>query len=684
MSTNAVGVSSKRTVLIADDDEPTRVLIRAALEPDGWTVEEAADGIGACESFERVQPDFVLLDVSMPNLNGFEACARLRTLRSGRHVPVMMMTARDDPESVSRAYEAGATEYLSKPFNFTILRQRLRHMHRAHQDARDLRNERDFVSAVVDNSAALVLILDPTGRIIRFNERCVRASGLQLLDVEGKQVWDVLSSPEERESEREAFDRLTSERGTSHYEGCWITKDGSRREIAWFNSVIVNDDGDVEHVVCTGLDMTDRNQAEERVRFLASYDPLTGLANRRLVAERLQEAIVTADADGQRLAIILLGLDRFKHINATLGHGRGDLVLKEVAERLARSLRLSDVLSRYIPDDRMELGRLQGDEFSVLLPGIPDVNAVAAVIERLQSALNRPFKVESQEYSITASVGATLYPDDGDDAERLLSNAASAMHAAREERRGTYHFYSDSMQTVVSARLALETELRQAIEREELVLHYQPKVLCGTGVICGAEALVRWQHPSRGLLLPDLFIEIAEETGLIVPLGEWVLREACNQVVRWLEEGLHAVPVAVNLSPAQFNLEDLLMRVASILNTTGMDANYLALEVTESTVMRSTHDAGEILSHLRTLGAKIAIDDFGTGYSTLGSLKDLPFHSLKIDRAFIKDLTEGSRDAAITRAIIAMAHGLGLTVVAEGVDSQNQLDVLRDQGCDEI
>ena len=620
----------------------------------------------------------------MPNLDGFEACARLRTLRSGRHVPVMMMTARDDPESVSRAYEAGATEYLSKPFNFTILRQRLQHMHRAHQDSRDLRNERDFVSAVVDHSAALVWILDPTGRIIRFNERCVRASGLELRDVEGQRVWDVLSSPDERESEREAFDRLTSERGTTQYEGCWITKDGSRREIAWFNSVIVNDDGDVEHVVCTGLDITDRNQAEERVRFLASYDPLTGLPNRRLVAERLQEAIVTADADGQRLAVILLGLDRFKHINATLGHGCGDLVLKEVAERLARSLRLSDVLSRHIADDRMELGRLQGDESSVFLPGIPDANAVAAVIERLQSALSRPFRVESQEYSITASVGATLYPDDGDDAERLLGNAASAMHAARQERRGTYHFYSESMQTVVSARLALETELRQAIEREELVLHYQPKMFCGTDVICGAEALVRWPHPSQGLLLPDVFIEIAEETGLIVPLGEWVLREACNQVVRWQEEGLRAVPVAVNLSPAQFNLEDLLTRVVSILNTTGMDANYLALEVTESTVMRSTHDAGEILSHLRTLGVKTAIDDFGTGHSTLGSLKDLPFHSLKIDRAFITDLTEGSRDAAITRAIIAMAHGLGLTVVAEGVDSQQQLDVLRDQGCDEI
>ena len=673
-----------RTVLVADDDEPTRILVRAALEPDGWTVEEAADGTDACESIDRVQPDIVLLDVGMPNLDGFEACARLRTMRGGRHIPVMMITARDDPESVSRAYEVGATDYLSKPVNFTILRQRLHHLYRAHQDSRDLRNERDFVSAVVDHSAALVLTLDPAGRIVRFNERCVRASGFEPSEVKDKLVWDILSRPEERDGERAIFERLTSERGTNHYEGCWRTKDGSRREIAWFDSVLVNGDDEVEHVVCTGLDITKRHQAEERLRFLASYDPLTGLPNRRLVAERLQKAIVAADADGLRLGVILLDLDRFKHINATLGHSRGDLIIKEVAERLARSLRLSDVLSRQAPDLRMELGRLVGDEFTILLPGVPNANAVASIIERLQGALSRPFKVENEEYSLTASVGATIYPDDQGNAENLLGNAASAMHAARDRRRGTYHFYSESMQSNVSARLSLETELRQAVEREQLVLHYQPKVLTETGIICGAEALVRWQHPSRGLVAPDAFIAIAEETGLIVPIGEWVLRKTCEQVMEWLAVGLRAVPVAVNLSPAQFHQEDLLIRVASILNKTGMEASYLALEVTESTIMRETRNAREILSCLSELGVTTSINDFGTGYSALSSLKHLPFHGLKIDRTFVKDLAEGSTDAAITRAIIAMAHGLGLTVVAEGVDSQTQLDILREQDCDEI
>ena len=254
--------SSDRTVLVADDDPATRLLIRVTLEQDGWTVEEAEDGARACEAVERVQPDIVLLDVGMPELDGFGACAHIRGLRHGQHIPIMMITGMDDQASVSRAYEVGATDFLSKPVNFVILRQRLQQMHRALQVSRELRNERDFVSAVIDNSAALVLILDPTGRIVRFNESCVRASGLLLSEAMGKHVWDVLSSPDDRERERDTFKRLIAERGTRHYEGSWTTKDRSRREIVWSNSVLLNREGDVEHVVCTGLDITDRNQAE--------------------------------------------------------------------------------------------------------------------------------------------------------------------------------------------------------------------------------------------------------------------------------------------------------------------------------------------------------------------------------------------------------------------------------------
>ena len=274
--------------------------------------------------------------------------------------------------------------------------------------------------------------------------------------------------------------------------------------------------------------------------------------------------------------------------------------------------------------------------------------------------MRRPFKVEESEFSLTASVGATLFPTDGTDADSLLRNAESAMYAGREVRRGDYHFYSASMHSSVSERVTLETELRQAIDRGELVLHYQPKVSGDTRRITGAEALVRWQHPSRGLVPPARFIQIAEESGLIVPLGAWVLRAACDQVMRWLEAGSRPVPVAVNLSSAQFRMDNLLETIVSVLNESSVDPSYLAFEVTESMIMRDALEAREILARLNDLGVQIAIDDFGTGYSTLSSLKELPVHTLKIDRGFIKNLPECPEDIAIVKAVIAMAHGFGI------------------------
>ena len=315
------------------------------------------------------------------------------------------------------------------------------------------------------------------------------------------------------------FQRLVAEKQIAPYEGSWTAKDGTERRIAWSNAVLCNIEGGAEHVVCTGLDITARSEAEKQVIFLASYDSLTGLPNRRLIAERIEHAISTSGSAGSQLAVLFIDLDRFKYINATLGHALGDLLLKRVAERLTKSLRLSDVLARHSQGIRTELGRLGGDEFSVLLTGVSQANEVASVIERLQAALQRPFNIEEKEYSITASIGATFYPADGTDAECLLRNAESAMYSAREARRGDYHFYSTSMHASVSQRVTLETELRQAIDRGELVLHYQPKVVVDTRQIAGAAALVRWQHPTRGLVPPATFIDVAEDTGLIVGVG---------------------------------------------------------------------------------------------------------------------------------------------------------------------
>ena len=314
------GASETRSVLVADDDGATRFLIRAALEQDGWVVEEAADGTQACASLDRVRPDLVLLDVDMPGVDGFKTCAHLRSLDGGQLVPVLMITGVDDQESVNRAYEAGATDFLSKPFNITILRQRVQYMYRSLEATRALQSERDFVSAIVDTSMALVLILDPTGRIVRFNRSCERVSGFSLEEATGQRAWELLPGAQDRDAERVRFEGLVSERGTNQYEGAWTTKDGSTREIAWSNSVLLSRDGELEYVVCTGLDTTERNQAEERIRFLASFDPTTGLPNRRQFTQHLDQAITAAKADGPELAVLFLGLDRLGHVNATWGH----------------------------------------------------------------------------------------------------------------------------------------------------------------------------------------------------------------------------------------------------------------------------------------------------------------------------------------------------------------------------
>jgi len=641
------------------------------------------DGLHACEVAERIQPDIILLDVGMPRMDGFEACAQLRAQASTQHTPIMMMTAMDDQESISRAYEVGATDFLPKPFNFTILRQRLQYMRRAQQDRNALRNERDFASAVVEHSAALVVILDPEGRIVRFNESCEHVSGHSQDEVGGSLVWDVLSGPAERDNERDAFERLIAERGTNHYEGSWTTKDGNQREIAWSNSVLLNSRGAIEHVVCTGLDITSRNQAEERARFLASYDPLTSLPNRRLITERVDRAIV-ATAAKQQLAVLLLDLDRFTDVNATLGYEAGDQMLKTVSDRLAKSLQLGSMLTRHNPDLRTELGRLGGDEFVVLVTGVQEANESAAIVERLQQALGRSLKWKDQKLTMTASVGAALYPADGSDSESLLRNAESAMRAARDKMRGSYHFYSADLHSSISKRLSLEQELRQAVDRGEFVVHYQPKRFTGSGHISGAEALIRWQHPSRGLLTPGSFIDVAEETGLIVPIGEWVLRQACDQVMSWLESGLKAATVAVNLSSAQFHGTDLLKSVVEILNETTLPPSYLAVEVTESMIMHDAREACDILCRLSDLGVHISLDDFGTGHSTLSLLRDLPVHQLKIDQTFVKNMVGNPKDVALVRAIIAMAHSLDLAVIAEGVESEEQLAILRDEKCDEV
>jgi len=416
-----------------------------------------------------------------------------------------------------------------------------------------------------------------------------------------------------------------------------------------------------------------RRQAEERVRHLAHFDELTGLPNRSLFNLRLSHALARARRAEEPLAILFIDLDRFKNINDTLGHEAGDLGLKEIAQRLRGCLREVDTVSR-----------LGGDEFVVLIEGASRPEDVAEVAQKILVAVARPVLLQSQEFHLTASIGISTCPGDSDDLQGLMKNADIAMYRAKEEGKNQYQFYSAQTNVHTLERVALESDLRHALERNEFLLHYQPKVDIGSNRIVGMEALVRWQQPGKALIVPAQFIPLAEETGLIVPIGEWVLKTACLQNKAWQDQGLPRLRVAVNLSPRQFAHESLLQDVARVLHETGLDAAWLELEITESMVMRDPEHAVTLLHDLKAMGIHLSIDDFGTGYSSLSYLKRFPLDSVKIDRSFIKDLPGDGDDAGITQAIIAVAHSLRLGVIAEGVETAEQLDFLRTNGCDEM
>ncbi len=408
------------------------------------------------------------------------------------------------------------------------------------------------------------------------------------------------------------------------------------------------------------------------IQKMATHDELTSLPNRSLFNETLVHAIGRAQRHQRPLALFFLDMDRFKNINDTLGHGVGDRVLQEAARRITGAVRSCDLLAR-----------LGGDEFVLLVEDFRDTADLAEIAAKIQASFGPTFTIDRQELALSASIGICAYPADGRDAQALLSNADIAMYRAKEQGRNCHCFYSASLNALSQERLSLEAALRHALERDEIEIFYQPKIEFGRGRVTGVEALIRWRHPQMGLLLPDRFVPLAEETGLIIPIGYWTLRRVCERVKRWQEQGF-ALSVAVNLSASQFHRPELVRELKKILWSTGASADTLELEITESMVMKDPERAMAVMEQLCAMGVRLAIDDFGTGHSSLGYLKRFPIDRLKVDRSFVRDLPHDGDDVAITRAVIAMAHSLKMSVVAEGVEHQQQFDLLREEGCDEF
>ena len=417
----------------------------------------------------------------------------------------------------------------------------------------------------------------------------------------------------------------------------------------------------------------ERKQYQQQIEHQANYDALTGLPNRNLLHDRLKQAVY-AQRSMRAVAVVFLDLDHFKFVNDSLGHSIGDKLLKGIGERLRQVLRDGDTVAR-----------IGGDEFVLILNDQTRDDVIFRAMQRINAKLAEPFVIDGKELYVTCSAGISLYPQDGTDVETLLKNADAAMYRAKEHGRNNFQFYTAEMNSKVNERLALENSLRRALERKEFVLHYQTKVDVNTGAIVGAEALLRWNHPGRGLLLPDLFVPLAEETGLIVPIGEWVLREACTQNQAWRTEGLPPITVSVNVSARQFRQGVLVDAVSRILAETGLDACFLEMELTESMIMHNADAVVATLRQLTALGVQLSVDDFGTGYSSLAYLKNLPIDTLKIDQSFVRDIVAGAPDhRVLARAIISIGHSLDLKVVAEGVETEAQLEYLRKHGCDEV
>lgn len=532
--------------------------------------------------------------------------------------------------------------------------------------------ELKLADIVFKNTLEGIAITNAEGTILSVNPAFTTITGYRADEAIGKNPRILKSDHHDDGFYKNMWAELL-EKGHWHGE-IWNRKKSGEAYYEWLTIVAIKDaDGKPCNYVSVFRDITEIRQKDEHILHMAYHDPLTNLPNRLLFHDRLQQALSSARRYPRVIAIMFIDLDRFKIINDTFGHNVGDTLLQAVASRLKDAVRQNDTVSR-----------LGGDEFIILLSEIEKVQDAALVAQKILHLLSASFVVHGHELNITASIGISVYPDDGNDVQMLMKKADTAMYHAKEQGKNAYQFYREDMNTMLFERILLENNLHRAIERNEFLLYYQPKIDTKSWKICGVEVLLRWQHPEMGLVGPSRFIPIAEETNLIIPVGEWVLRAACTQSMLWKKEGLPLLSVAVNLSGRQLKHQNLLETIRKVLEETGFNPEYLELELTESVIMHQAEKITETLHKLKAMGIRISVDDFGTGYSSLSYLKRFPIDKLKIDQSFVRDVTTSADDSAIVTAIIAIAQSLKLKIVAEGVETADQIAFLKSMQCDEV
>jgi diguanylate cyclase (GGDEF)-like protein/PAS domain S-box-containing protein len=669
--------SIKVVLLIEDNPGDARLINEMFREQGSQSVElKHVDCMEHGEKFLVVNSvDIILLDLGLPDSQGLDAVRRARAAAPG--VPLVVLSGLDDESMAIKAMQEGAQDYLIKgQIEPRELMRALRYAVERKIIEEALFEEKERVQVTLDCIGDAVISTDTSGNITFLNLVAEKMTGWPLKEVLGipmAEAFRIVDSKTRIVIQDPMVKTVVRDRaGTLPLNSVLIRRDGTEIYIEDSVAPIHDHGGEVKGSVIVFRDVSAAKAMADEIAHSAEHDFLTGLPNRLLLNDRLCQAIAMAQRTSTKAAVLFMDLDGFKHINDSLGHPAGDKLLQCVANRLRDCVRAPDTVSRQ-----------GGDEFVVLLQGVKRPEDAAIAAKRLLNSLAETFYMDQHNLHITTSIGLSLYPDDGLDAETLIKNADTAMYQAKENGRQGFQFFKPEMNVRAVERQSIEEDLRRALERKEFMLHYQPKVNLATGTMTGAEALLRWMHPGRGLISPAQFIPIAEDSGLILPIGAWVLREACMQAQIWAEAGLHIGTIAVNVSAIEFRNENFLEGLFATLSDTGLNPRSLELEVTESVLMRNAEFAASILHRLREMGVRVALDDFGTGYSSLSYLRKFPLDSLKIDQSFVRQIADTPDETTIVSAIISLGQSLNLRVVAEGVETPEELAFLRARACDE-
>jgi len=679
-------LSARSLILTIDDDDMMRLMLHDILDREGFEVVNASSGFEGIEIIKTRRPELVLLDVMMPEMDGFDCLQAIREIPGMELLPIVMLTGADDIDSINRSFQLGATDFIAKPISWPTLPHRLRYLLRASSALNRLEKSEAELRTAQKIAHLGSWDWTATDDRMQWSDEVFNMLDVDPDEFQGHRL-DLYKTLQSADADKlhQIIESCVKNKHNFHLQFHIHLANGSEHVVLMRGEPVIAGNS-VTRIQGTIQDITERQRIDEQIRFLSYYDPLTGLPNRALFKEILGHSISSCNRYSSVLSALFISIDRFKRINETLGPSVGDRVLKMFADRLVTGVRDCDYVAVNADYDmnmnEMTVSRLGGNEFTVLLNHIHDSRDSVKVAKRIFQIMAESFNIEEHEIFLGINIGIAVYPGDGNDEDSFIKNAEFAVSHARKQGQNTYQFFNKSLNVAAFHKLSMENNLRHAIEREELILYYQPKVNMREKRVIGCEALIRWQHPDFGLVPPSQFVPIAEDSGLITDISNWVLETACKQMHLWQQQGLRSLVMATNVSANQFRQHGFVAQVDKLLTSLDLAPQYLKLELTESVLLENIGDALVTLREFHALGVHISIDDFGTGYSSLAYLKKLPISELKIDRSFIQDIPFNEDDMAITTAILALAKSLSLDVVAEGVEHEEQAAFLIQQGCE--